>query len=661
MQHSSTPDYVLRDGWSNSKTVSLSQRSSTNTMLMVKSFAPFFAFILLSQVRGGLLLPSKVTSGWNQVQSGLNQVKTFLSFGKKTPNGIRTGNDSGNDVYDEKLKATEISLPKGFFTGDVPVNSHCMKAYLQMAEFCTSISETDRLRLATAIAGCHLEAANLMPVSWHVKTKLKKASENQVSLVQQYLPLLGRICRSTSHFSDFNMFRIQFQMDVRLLKQIGNLKLVIEDTYRATSENRKVVSKLKEFSSNTDVWIERTEKTSKHLQATADALELEYRELASIERSMRRSSEIQGQDYEVFRMQMAEFLEKAQVHIELLTDHATLQDQHNELSASYMNLQEEIIGVNQKAGICAQDQRNRMNVQEEIIRVNRKADTCEQDLQNRMKLEEKIIRANRKANACEQNLKNQMKLQEKIVHGSCKPGICEQDFKNRLFAFFSFVNLSSIVSEDTVASSVEVAQGFLSNLSYWIVFPFAAIKQIQRVKTSHWIDQRFEMVFSLIQAPMYLFAVALIFKLSMVIAKLSILYRPITWFIGYSLLQLRKVLVLLLYPAVVLSAYVSPKSRDACNICAPHGLERDIPNLLEQRIATIQHTLSVDVPKAIEGNSTLASSVGKAVKELRTARKRTNSMGASDKTLGPQLLGKMYRMETRQILIWEELRKVRTA
>lgn len=506
-----------------------------------------------------LLLAAQVVSGW----------KLFRS--SELPKVPGTALQEVSD-YDGELIASVDSLPEKFYAGDMATDSRCMLAYTEMGKFCGSISETKRMRLAALLASCHLEGAGRKPIIWHPDHKLGMATEGEISLVTQYVPLLRTICDRTGNGYDLALFRMQVDTDLKLLSTVEDLRDAVAEARQVNMETQTLASRFKLITKDSQTWSHQIKNITGQLEGTTNSLTSEYRDLESIEQKINNTVRTLAHDNEQFSNDLMEFLRKAYEHVDFLADGAQLQREYNQLSSS-----------------CGK-------LQEEIIRISRVAESCQREM---------TIRAT------------------------------------------YFINLSRILPKVDISMWVEMAQDLWEVVLTWIMFPFTLLKHLQIFKTSGWVSPKFRLLFELLQAPLYLSASFLLYKMSMLLSDLSVFWNPaisLVW-LGFELL--RKTLAIVLYPSKALYDLVSTGSAIACT-CGS-GSQTEIPvnllNALHANIANLDHRLS--------------SCIAESVADLEIGENIKGIVGQLEQMIKDEMFGKMYRVEKRQIHIFESLQNVR--
>lgn len=247
------------------------------------------------------------------------------------------------------LKGSLESLPDGFYRGEIQEQTACMQAYVEMSQHCGAGSESKRMHLATLLTNCHLEAINREMVYWHPQDKLKYADEAEVSLVMQYVPLLGSICEKTGNSYGLALFRMQFETDMKLWANIEELHYTVEEARKVNEETMRLTNKLELLTAQSFTWSNEIRDVSADLKGATDALTTEYLELEEIGEKINASVLALSTENEDFTNTLLRFFNETNEQVELLGDTVKLQKKYEELSESFRTLQEEYLACTRRA------------------------------------------------------------------------------------------------------------------------------------------------------------------------------------------------------------------------------------------------------------------------------------------------------------------------
>lgn len=134
----------------------------------------------------------------------------------------------------DRMAGRAISLPEALFA-HYPFEeegSNCHLAREAFAELCSLKTSKERTILASLVTNCHLESSGRPVFHWKPKTRLKGASEEYISQVFHFLPMMEGICEKAGHNPWFLYSNSQSE-------SIGRLFHLVEQIGKATKRLEK--------------------------------------------------------------------------------------------------------------------------------------------------------------------------------------------------------------------------------------------------------------------------------------------------------------------------------------------------------------------------------------------------------------------------------------
>lgn len=128
--------------------------------------------------------------------------------------------------------------------------SSCLKARQELSALCPNRVSEVRMKLATAIANCHLEQSGQKTFQWHPERKLKDADNDFFLIVLQFVPFLDDICDKSGHARALSYMQSHLNGEADLVDSIGALGDITRKMVNASKDTAAFISSYRNVTEN---------------------------------------------------------------------------------------------------------------------------------------------------------------------------------------------------------------------------------------------------------------------------------------------------------------------------------------------------------------------------------------------------------------------------